>query len=477
MVVAMVRESEQTFDVIVLGGGPGGYPAAIRAAQAGRSVALVESKALGGTCLNRGCIPTKALIANAALLKSVQSAEDFGIRVGAVSFDFSVMNKRKDRVVGHMLKGLEGLIASYPITLFHGHGKFTGPRQIKVMGQDSAMLNGRSIIIATGSEPRALPICPFDEQRIHHSTSILNLNKLPQSIVIIGGGVIGCEFASLYQALGVRVTILEALSSLLPMQAPEIIQAITAAFKKRSISVRTGVSVTGVSHTDTGVSVSMQNEAAIEADMVLVAVGRSRNTHGIGLEKAGVVTTASGEIQTNAQMQTNVPHIYAVGDVTGNWWLAHVATHQGLVAASNASGIEAIMHYNAVPAVTFTDPEIATVGLTLAEAKQAGYQAKIGAYPFAALGKSQAAGHPDGFAQVVIDHRTGQILGAQVVGYEASTLIAEMGLAIANELTVECLIDTIHAHPTLPEAWLEAALLVNETPLHLPAKKSKVSRA
>jgi dihydrolipoamide dehydrogenase len=468
---------QSAFDVIVLGGGPGGYPAAIRAAQWGRSVALIECDSLGGTCLNRGCIPTKALIANADVLKRVQSADAFGIKVGAISIDFSVMNQRKDKVVAKMLQGLEGLIASHAITLFRGRGKFTGLHEIKVMGQDSAILTGQSIIIATGSEPRRLSAFPFDGEFIHNSTSILNLKTLPKSLVIVGGGIIGCEFASLYQALGVKVIVLEALPSLLPMQSKQIIQAITAAFKKQGIEVHTGVSVKAITRTPKGIHVSLTEGDPIDADLALVAVGRSRNTQDIGLEKAGVVTTESGEIPTNAQMETNVPGIYAVGDVTGNWWLAHVASHQGLVAADNACGHPATMHYNAVPAVTFTDPEIATVGITLEEAQKAGYDAKIGAYPFAALGKSQAAGHPEGFAQIVIDQHTGQILGAQVVGYEAGTLIAAMGLAIANELTVECLMETIHAHPTIAEAWLEAALVANDTPLHFPPKRPRDSHA
>lgn len=471
-----MSQHEQDFDIIVLGGGPGGYPAAIRAAQLGRKVALVESNALGGTCLNRGCIPTKALIANADVLKSVQTAGAFGVKVGDISFDYAVMDQRKNKVVATMLQGLERLIASQAITLFRGYGKFTGPRQIKVTGKDAAILNAKAIIVATGSEPRNLSAFPFDGVKIHSSTTILQLQQLPKSLVIIGGGVIGCEFASLYQALGVKVTVLEALPSLLPLQCPEVIQALTSAFKRRGIEVQTGVSVQKINHTAHGVEVVLANGSPIEAELALVAVGRTRNTKDIGLEKAGLLTTESGEIRTNEKMETEVPHIYAVGDVTGNWWLAHVATHQGLIAANNACGVDTVMRTDAVPTVIFTDPEIASVGLQLEEAKKAGYDAKIGTYPFAALGKAQTGGHVDGFAQIVIDAKTGQIIGSQVVGFEAATLIGEMGLAITNELTVECLTETIHAHPTLAEAWLEAALIAHDTPLHYPAKKPKVPR-
>lgn len=466
-----MSEKAKKFDVAVLGGGPGGYPAAIKAAQSGKSVALIESAQLGGTCLNRGCIPTKALIANADALKRIQTAEEFGIEVNDISFDYSKMNSRKDRIVSKVRKGLEGLIASNQITLFRGFGQFTSPHEIKVTGQDNALIQADKIIIATGSEPRQMDAFPFDNSRVHSSTSILELAQLPEKLVIIGGGVIGCEFASLYAALGVKVIVLEVLASLLPMQAPGVVAAITKSFKRRGIEVQTTVFVEKIERTAEGVRVILSGKKAIDADMALVAVGRLRNTDNIGIDKAGVTVNPNGEIPTNDRMETNVPGIYAIGDVTGNWWLAHVASHQGLVAASNATGKPARMHYNAVPIVIFTDPEIATVGFTLEQAIEAGYQATIGSFPFEVLGKSLAGEHTEGFAQIVTDRQTSQILGAQVVGYEAATLVAEMGVAIANELTLECLVDTIHAHPTIAEAWLEAALVANETPLHLPPKR------
>lgn len=461
------------FDVVVLGGGPGGYPAAIKAAQAGKKVALIEAKEVGGTCLNRGCIPSKALIENAHTLKKVQQAEQFGIKVGAVSFDYAQMVKRKDEVVAKVRKGLEGLIAANQISLIRGFGKFIGPKTIKVQGHDNKIVEGDKIIIATGSEPRNIPAFPFDQQRILDSTAVLELTTLPKKIAIIGGGIIGCEFASVFNAFGVEVIILEMLPRILPTEGEVVSEALTRAFQKKGIKIETNTPVEKVENTGSGVIVKLPGGKTVEADLALVAVGRSMNTSGIGLETAGVLVNPNGSITVNAKMETNVPGIYAIGDIASKWWLAHVATHQGLVAARNAVGEKAHMLYDAIPSVIFTDPEIASVGMTLKQALEKGYQASEGAFPFQALGKSQASMETDGFAQVVVDKRTGQILGAQVVGYDASALIGEMAVAVANELTVESLSETIHAHPTVPEAWLEAVLLANETPLHLPPKRRK----
>lgn len=466
-------KKQDRFDVIVIGGGPGGYPAAITAAQSGKSVALIEAKELGGTCLNRGCIPSKALIASAEVLHRVQEAEELGITVNGISFNFTKMAQRKDQVVAKMRKGLEGLIAANRITVFKGVGKFVSPKEIKIIGEDNAIIRGDKVIIATGSEPRNIAAFPFDYERIHDSTSLLALETLPKSIIIIGGGVIGCEFASLYATLGVNVTILEMLPRIIPMEDQRMSQALTTAFQKKGIKLHTGVTVAGIDRSDTGVTVRLADGETFAAEMALVSVGRSLNTSSIGLDKAGIAVLGNGMIPVDDKMETDVPGIYAVGDIASKWWLAHVATHQGVVAGKNATGGSAHMHYDAVPSVIFTTPEIGTVGMTLEDATAKGYPAVIGAFPFQALGKSQATLQTDGFAQVVLDKRTGQILGAQVVGHEAATLIAEMALAITNELTVECLVETIHAHPTISEAWPEAVLVGMETPLHLPPKKRK----
>ena len=458
------------YDVVVIGAGPGGYVAAIKASQKGKSVALIEEGELGGTCLNVGCIPTKTLIAGAGVAHAVQHAADFGVEIEGVKINFLKMKERKDGVVAKIRKGLEGLIRANKIEILRGHATFISASEIKVQGQDNLMVQGEKFIIASGSAPMEVAQFPCDHTKVFNSTSILDLTTLPKTIVIIGGGYIGCEFASLYAELGSKVIVIEALPAIVQLQGKAVSDALTLAFKKKGIDVQVGTIVDGIDKTATGVSVRLKDKPAVNADIALVAVGRKVVSHNLGLEAAGVVVSEKGAITVSEKMETSVPGIYAIGDVTGKVMLAHVASHQGIVAAVNATGGEATMHYDAVPAVIFTHPEIATVGLTLEEAQAKGYPATLGKFPFQALGKAMATMETEGFAEVVIDQKTGQILGAQVVGNGASSLIAEMALAIANELTAECVADTIHAHPTLPEAWLEAALLAQGTPIHFPPK-------
>lgn len=460
----------RSFDIAVVGGGPGGYPAAIRAAQSGKKVALIEAKEMGGTCLNRGCIPSKTLIANAEVLRRVQEASEFGIVVGDVRFDFAKMVERKNRIVGNLRKSLEGLVKSNQIEIIRGFGKLTSPTTLKVTGVDNMILQAGKIILATGSEPRNISAFPFDYEKIHDSTSLLEIQQLPKSLVIIGGGVIGCEFASLYNALGVEVSIIEMMPSLLPMESRSVSAFLSKVYQGKGIKIHTNSAVQSIDKSVSGVTVKLAGGQTISAEIALVAVGRSLNTSGIGLEAAGVLVNPDGLIAVNEKMETNVPGIYAVGDIASKWWLAHVASHQGLVAAKNACGIPASMHYNAIPSVIFTDPEIGSVGYSLEAAIAQGHDATVGAFPFQALGKSQAAFQTEGFAQIVVDKSTGQILGAQVVGHEASSLVAEMAVAVANELTVESITETIHAHPTVAEVWLEAALMASDMPLHMPPK-------
>jgi dihydrolipoamide dehydrogenase len=314
---------------------------------------------------------------------------------------------------------------------------------------------------------------PCDHQLVCNSTSILELTDLPQTLVIVGGGYIGCEFASLFADLKVKVLILEALPSIVMAQGKSISETLTRAFIKKGIEIQTNVKVVGIDKKESGLRVRLEGNKELFCDKALIAIGRKLVSTGLGLEKAGVIIDKKGAIVVDEKMQTNVNGICAIGDVTGKNLLAHVASHQGIVAADNILGKPNEMHYNAIPAVIFTNPEIAMVGMTLEEAEKAGFTPTIGKFPFQALGKAVASAETEGFAQIIIDKSTGQILGAQVVGSEASALIAEMGLAIAQELTLDCLIDTIHAHPTLPEAWHEAALLANETPLHLPPKAKR----
>lgn len=460
------------FSLVVLGGGPGGYVAAIRAAQCGLKVALVEERALGGTCLNRGCIPSKALISYSEQLRSFRNASRFGIQAENLRFDYTKMQSQKDGIVERLRRGVEGLVRANQIALFTGRGSFVSPQEIKVQGAEPALLRFEKAIIATGSEPRPLSIAPVDGVRIHDSTTLLSLNPLPKSLLIVGGGVIGCEFASLFAALDVKVTLLEMLPTLVAPEGKEIGQRLASAFKQQGIDVRLGVQLASLKASSTGVEARFQEGEPLAAEMGGVVVGRKYNTENIGLEKAGVFKKENGAIPVNAKMQTNQPHIFAIGDVTGEWLVAHAASHEGVVAAEVAAGKEAEMDYRAVPSVIFTHPEVATVGYTLERALAEGRDAVVGQFPFQALGKAIAIGHTDGFAQVVQDRRTGELLGAQVMGHEASTLIAEMTLALRNELTTHEIAETIHAHPTLPEAWLEATLLAQGRPLHFPPKKS-----
>lgn len=460
------------FDIAVLGAGPGGYPAAIRAAQYGKLVALIEAGEVGGTCLNRGCIPSKALIAGSEAFARLEHLSEFGIDFSSpVHFDYGRLAQHKDRVVEKMRKGLEGVIAANQITIFRGFGKFQSPNELKILGTENALICADRIIIATGSEPREIPAFAFDGKWIHDSTSLLALKALPKQILVIGGGVIGCEFASLYRDLGVEVTILELLPTILSTEAPEVREALTQAFKKRGIRVETGIKLQKIERFETGIKAEAEGGRNFTADCCLVSVGRSLNTREIGLDKVGVLVQENGIIAVNEKMETSVAGIYAVGDIASKWWLAHVASHQGVIAADNACGRSARMSYDAIPSVIFTTPEIATVGLSLEQALKRGYQAKTGAFPFQALGKSQATLHTEGFAQIVIDEKTGQILGGQVVGDQASNLLSEISVAITNELTVECLSETIHPHPTLSEAWAEAAWMAEGFPLSLPPRK------
>ena len=461
---------KKNFDLIVVGSGPGGYVAAIRAAQRGLATALIETGEVGGTCLNRGCIPSKALIANADVLRKMREAQKFGISCSGVSFDYAKMKEKKDGIVSGIRKGLEGLIASNKITVFRGFGKLESAHEVKVTGKDEALLTGKSIIIATGSEPRALPLIPFDHEIVHDSTSMLNITKLPKKLFIVGGGVIGCEFACLHNAFDVDVTIFEMLPSLLAMEGKNVSQTLEKSLKRKGVNIETNAAIERFEKRDGRVFFYLADGREMDADMALVSVGRRYNTDNIGLEKVGISLNPDGSIPVNEQLQTNVPHIYAIGDVTGKWILAHVASHQGLIAADVAAGLDAEMHYNAVPSVIFTDPEVGTIGFTLERAIEEGYDAKIGKFPFQALGKAQATQNTEGFAQIVVEKTTGQILGAQVVGYGASALIAEIAIAITGELTVQSIGDTIHAHPTIAEAWMEAAFMASDIPLHLPPK-------
>lgn len=464
---------QKTFDIAIIGAGPGGYVAAIKAAQMGQSVALIDKHLLGGCCLNAGCIPTKTLLSHADVLQTIRTAKNFGISVGSVSFDYAQIKSQKDQTIAKIRTSLEGLLKTNKISILRGTAQFESANEIKIIGPDPCIIQAKQIIIATGSVPLDVKAFPCDHHRILNSTSLLEITELPQHLCIVGGGYIGCEFASLFNALNVKVTILESQPTILTAQGPQIAQMIAKTFQTRGIHIQTNVTVHGIENKKSHVVATLANGDVIEADLALIAVGRKIYTEGLHLEKAGLSTNERGAIETNRKMETAVKGIYAIGDVTGQMMLAHVASHQGLVAASNAAGQEMQFDDRAVPAVVFTHPEIATVGFTLEQALAKGHAAIQSFFPFQALGKAQAAKQTEGFMQIVSVRSTGQILGAQVVGHDASNLIAEMALAIQNELTVESVVHTIHAHPTLAEGWLETAAIANETPIHFPPRLNR----
>lgn len=460
------------FDCVVIGAGPGGYVAAITAAQAGLKTALIEEREAGGTCLNRGCIPSKALLSAAEIVNQIRHANQFGIHVDNFSIDYPAMVQRKDSVVRSIRDGLNGLIRSNKITVFSGRGSLISSTEVKVLGETSSVIKARSIILATGSEPRAFPGIPFSPSspRILCSTGVLNLKELPQKLAIIGGGVIGCEFASLFHTLGSKVTVIEASQQILALNNPDISKTMLDKFSRQGLRFILGASVSAIQDMGDRVRITINGKDE-EYDYVLVSIGRRLNTENIGLDKAGVICDERGVIPTDATMRTNIPNIYAIGDITGQWQLAHVASHQGIVAARNIAGHRDEIDYSAVPSVIFTFPEVATVGLSPSVAQQQGIPVKITKFPFRAIGKAVAMGEADGFAAIISHETSQQILGAYVIGPHASSLISEITLAVRNELTLPCIYETIHAHPTLAEIWAESALLAVDTPLHMPPTK------
>lgn len=457
------------FDVIFIGGGPGGYVGAIKAALLGLKTALVEKEHIGGTCLIRGCIPTKTLISNASVMEMIQKSQEFGIHVdGNVSVDYKSMKERKDQVVSTLASGVKNLVKVHGVEIFSGIASFTDKNTVKVLGETPEVLQADSIVIATGSSSVDIPPCPVDRHRIHDSTSILELTTLPKSLIVVGGGYIGCEFASLFHALGTQVTIVEALPKIVMTQGENISSFLTKTFEKKGITLRTNVAVTKSTVQENHVEVELGDNSRIDAEMVLVAVGRKPFTEGLCLEKAGLSPSERGFIEVDDGLETAISGIYAIGDVTGKSMLAHVASHQAIVAAKRIHGSSVKMDYASVPAVIFTHPEIATVGYNLEQAKEKGYPAKSSVFPLSMLGKAQASMDTDGFFEVTFDPQTLQILGASVVGHEAGNMIAEMGVAIQNELTLDCIADTIHPHPTLSEGWMELAHIGMGSPIHSP---------
>ncbi|MBX6772047.1 MAG: dihydrolipoyl dehydrogenase [Chloroflexi bacterium] len=462
-------------DIAVIGGGVGGYVGAIRAAQLGARVVLIEKDLLGGTCLNRGCIPSKALLDAASRYETLRHAADYGLSAREISFDFARVQERKNRIVQQLRTGVETLIKGNGITYLHGVGSFIDPRRLQVRLDDGRTeeVAARSIVIATGSVEARPPIPGLDLPGVFGTDAAFTLTEVPTNLVIIGGGAVGVEFATMFSAFGSKVTIVEMLATLLPNEDPELGRALAQQFQRRGIEVRTETRLEQITQADDGglnVMLSGPSGATtLHADRVMVAIGRAPYTEGLGIERLGIEMNRR-YIKVNQRMETNIPGIYAVGDVC-NGIYAHVASAQGEVAVENALGHDSQMDYRAVPGVTFCQPQVASVGLTEEQARATGQEVKVGRFPFAAVSKAVILGETGGFIKIVADAKYGQVLGVQMIGPEVTDLIAEAALAVAMEATVEDVIHTIHAHPTLPEGVKEATLDVLQRPIHVVRRR------
>ncbi len=467
-----------TYDVVVIGAGTGGYVAAIRAAQLGQSVAVVEKqKALGGTCLIWGCIPTKALLEHAHALKVVQNAKEWGVVIpdGAPAIDMTQVHTRKDKIVTGLTKGIEFLFKKNKIAWIKGTAQLAGGGIINVVDGEKQTLQAREIIVATGSAPRSVPGIDIDHTRIITSDEAIHLPRVPKSLIIMGSGAVGVEFASIYRRFGSEVTIIELLPRLVPVEDEAISAELEKSFRKQGIKCLTGTKVTKAAAGAHGVELESQGSVGktqkLSAELLLVATGRGPVTAGLGAEQAGIAMER-GYITVDPLYRTSVPHISAVGDVitlgTGaHPQLAHVSSMEGILVAERLAGRDVRpLNYDHVPGCTYCDPEIGSVGLTENEAKQRGYDVRVGSFPFGVLGRAKMAGETEGFVKIVADRKYDEVLGVHMIGPRSTELVAEAVLALRLECTVEELIKTIHAHPTFSEAVGEAAHAVHGAPIH-----------
>ncbi|MBU0952378.1 MAG: dihydrolipoyl dehydrogenase [Elusimicrobia bacterium] len=445
---------EKNYELVIIGAGPGGYVAAIRSAQLGAKVLVVEKDELGGTCLNRGCIPTKALVASANVLLSAKKAGQFGVKAENVSADITAIIERKNKIVKNSRLGIAGIFKSYNIESLKGNAVFTASKELDVAGEK---ISFNKCIIATGSMPSTIPGITVDGNKILTSDHILDIQSVPSSLLIIGSGAIGIEFACIFNALGSKVTIVEVLPRILPNEDEEISE------KFKQLLVRDGIEI----KTDYKVA----TEELAKYEKILVATGRKPVTENLGLEPAGIQMNEKGFIAVNDKMETNVQGIYAIGDVAGGPLLAHKASQEGIIAAENACGQDSRIDYNVIPGCVYSIPEVASVGLSEKKAIEKGYEVGVGRFPFAANGRAITLGETKGFAKVVIDLRTDVILGVHVIGAEASELIAEAVLAVKMKATTKDLTKIMHAHPTMSEAVFEAAHDAHKQAIDLPKRK------
>jgi dihydrolipoamide dehydrogenase len=469
----------KSFDVVVIGAGTGGYVAAIRASQLGKTVAVVEKQsALGGTCLIWGCIPTKALLEHAHALKVIQQASEWGVTIpsGTPTINMTQVHTRKDKIVDGLTKGIAFLFKKNKITWIKGTARLAGPGKVDVFEGDKQTLDAKEIILATGSSPRSVPAVTIDHTRIITSDEAIHLKEVPKSLVIMGSGAVGVEFASIYRRFGSEVTIIELVKRLVPVEDEAVSVELEKSFKKQGITVLTGTKVTKATATSSGVAIEAEGPDGktqkISADMLLVATGRGPVTAGLGAEEAGI-TMERGYIKVDELYRTSVPGVSAIGDVitlgTGvHPQLAHVSSMEGIITAERIAGKDVQpLNYDHVPGCTYCDPEIGSVGLTEAQAKERGYDVRIGTFPFGVLGRARMAGELEGFVKIVADKKYDEVLGVHMIGLRSTELVAEAVLALRLECTVEELIKTIHAHPTFSEAVGEAAHAAHGAAIHM----------
>jgi dihydrolipoamide dehydrogenase len=453
---------------LVIGGGPGGYVAAIRLGQLGKEVTLVERESLGGVCLNVGCIPSKTIVKAARLAKQIRRADYFGIETSPPIVSLHKLQASKKAIVDKLTTGVAYLCKGNRVNVVFGEARFQGPHEIQIKTKDSTnAVTADNIIIATGSRPVELPSFKFDGRFIITPTEALSFTEVPSNFAIVGGGVSGLELGTAYAQFGSRVTVVEMLDQLLPGVDLELVRVVERNLKKLGVQWHVKARAQWARDGKIGAQLADGKEIELPADKVMVVVGRRPNSDQIGLEETGVKTDASGFIQVNKQMQTNVPGIYAIGDVVGPPMLAHKASKEGIVAAEVISGEASAADFKAMPNAIWTDPEIATVGLTEAQAKSQGYDPIVGRFPFTALGRAMAAGETEGFVKVVADRESEQILGVHMVGPDVSDLISEAALAIEMGATLDDLALTVHPHPTLPESLMEATEAAKGKPIHI----------
>jgi dihydrolipoamide dehydrogenase len=467
--------AEQQYDVVIIGSGPGGYVAGIRAGQLGMKTAVIEKDPfLGGTCLHRGCIPTKSLLENAEMWAKIQKAKDFGITVGDAKLDWSAVQSRKQGVVDGNAKGIEFYFKKYKVDRITGFGKVLDKSTIEVSaeGGQARKISTKNTILAMGSVPKDLPHIKSDGKHIINSDHILQIDRVPKSMLVIGAGAVGCEFASIFSRFGTKTTIVEVMPQLLPIEDDEIAKEFTRIFKKKGIDVYTDAKVLSCEVTENGVRSTIETKGkqqVIETEIVLSATGRRAVTENCGLEKTKVKLDQRGFVQVDPYMRTGEAGIYAIGDIVPTPALAHCASAEGILAVEHMKGLEVRpINYDHVPNATYTEPEVASVGLTEKKAKERGYDVKVGRFPLTANAKNKIMGADGGLVKMVSDAKYDELLGVHIVGPKATELIAEAGVALELEATSESIAKTIHAHPTLSESLMEAAEDVAGHSIHKP---------